>query len=305
MQTLKTKTLEWHHIHKPSGADLKWLDNHFRPHPIVLEELGRATMRPRVDRYDSYLYVVLHFPMFNEREKKTYPREVDFILTKGELITVTYEPIRPLDEFFKKCSIERSSAEAFASRTPAHLFFYALKELYTFALRELDHIQEHINRIEERVFSNEHEEETLIEELSFVRRDLIDFRRSLKPQQVALETLAVQGSILYGPPAKPFFHELIGEYQKVWNLLENSKEAIDALYDNNVTVLNIKQNESMRILAIMAFVTFPLVLFAQLFSMATVATPIVGHRYDFWIIVALMLLAVAGMFMVFKRKRWL
>ncbi len=305
MQTMKTKALEWHHLMRPSPADLKWLKAHFHLHSLVMEELGHITVRPRVDRYDSYIYVVLHFPIFNEREKKTYAREVDFILTKKEFITVTYDPVGPLDDFFKRCSQERSSAEAYASKTSAHLFFHAMKDLYNFALRELDHIQENVNRLEERVFSTEHEEETLIEDLSFVRRDVIDFRRSLKPQQVALEALVVQGTALYGASFRPFFEELIGEYQKVWNLVENNKEAIDALYDNNVTVLNIKQNESMRILSIMAFVTFPLVLFAQLFSMATVSTPIIGYRYDFWIIVAIMLLAATGMFMVFKRKRWL
>ena len=305
MQTLETKALEWHHISKPSATELKWLESHLKLHPLVLDELTRVTVRPRVDRYDSYLYVVLHFPIFNEREKKTYPREVDFILTKREVITVTHEPVTPIDEFFKRCQSERASAEAFASKTPAHLFFYILKELYAFALRELDHIQEQINSIEERVFSTEQEEEALIEDLSFVRRDIIDFRRSLKPQQVALETLAVQGEILYGASSKPFFQELLGEYQKVWNLVENSKEAIDALYDNNVAVLNIKQNEAMRILSIMAFVTFPLVLFAQLFSMATVNTPIIGHKYDFWIIVVVMVLAAIGMFGFFKRKKWL
>lgn len=305
MQTLKTKALEWHHFTKPTANDLKWLQAHIHLHPLVADELTRVTLRPRVDRYDDYLYVVLHFPIFNEREKKTYAREVDFILTKGEIITVTHDTVRPLEDFFKRCTKERSSAEAFASKSPAHLFFYILKEIYTFALRELDHIQEHINKIEERVFASEHEEEAVIEDLSFVRRDIIDFRRSLKPQQVALETLVVQGAILFGPAAKPFFQELIGEYNKVWNLIENSKEAIDALYDNNVAVLNIKQNEAMRILSIMAFVTFPLVLFAQLFSMATVATPIIGHAYDFWIIVAIMLLAATGMFFFFKRRRWL
>ena len=305
MTTIKTKTLVWHHFLKPSANDLKWLKNHLRLHTLVLEELSRLTMRPRVDRYDGYLYVVLHFPIFNERARKTYAREVDFILTKKEIISVTYDPIQPLDEFLQRCATEQSSAEAFTAGTPAYLLFCILKELFTFALRELDHIQEHINKIEERVFSTEHEEEAFIEDLSLVRRDIIDFRRSLKPQQAALETLVVQGTIFYGPAAKPFFQELIGEYHKIWNLLENSKEVIDALYDNNVAVHNIKQNEAMRILSIMAFVTFPLVLFAQLFSMATVATPIIGSRYDFWIIVTIMILAAMGMFAFFKRKKWL
>ena len=157
MQTLKTKALEWHHFSKPPANDLKWLKSHLPLHPLAADELARVTLRPRVDRFDDYLYVVLHFPIFSEREQTTHAREVDFILTKGEVITVTHEAIRPLEEFFKRCMKERSSAEAFASKTPAHLFFYILKELYTFALRELDHIQEHINKIEEHVFASEHE----------------------------------------------------------------------------------------------------------------------------------------------------
>ncbi|MBI2055727.1 MAG: hypothetical protein HYT42_02435 [Candidatus Sungbacteria bacterium] len=305
MKTLKTKALEWHNFVKPSGQDTKWLQAHMDLHPLVADELTKATFRPRVDRYDGYLYVVLHFPIFNEREKKTYAREVDFILTKQEIITVAHEPVRPLDDFFKRCSEEQSSAAAFASKSPVYLFFYILKDLYTFALRELDHIQEHINKIEERVFASEHEEEAIIEDLSFVRRDIIDFRRSLKPQQAALESLAIQGTILFGSSSRPFFEELLGEYQKVWNLLENSKEATDALYENNATVLSIKQNEAMKIVAIMAFITFPLMLFTALFSMDTAYTPIIGTRNDFWIIVGIMLLATIGMFAFFKRKKWL
>lgn len=305
MQTLKTTALEWHHFSRPSSADLKWLKTHFHLHQLVVDELGRPTVRPRSDRYDSYLYIILHFPIFNEEERKTYSREVDFILTRKALVTVAYDQIKPLEDFFKQCLSEESALEAYASGTPAHLFYFALKGLYGFAMRELDHIQENINQLEERVFSEKHEEEALIEDLSFVRRDIIDFRRSLKPQQLALESLVAQGVSIYGVSLKPFFEELIGEYQKVWNLIENSKEAVDALYDNNVAVLNIKQNETMRILSIMAFTTFPLVLFAQLFSMSTVATPIIGARYDFWIIISLMLIAVIGMFVFFKRKKWL
>lgn len=305
MQTLKTKTLGWHNIFRPSAADLKWLKKDFDFHGLVFEEIARSTARPKVENFDGYLYLVLHFPIFDERERKTHPREIDFILTKKELISVSYDPIPPLDEFFRSCAQDRSAQELYAAKTPAHLLYFIVKHLYAFALRELDHIHENIDRIDERVFSNEHEEEALIEDLSFVRRDIIDFRRTLKPQQVVLEALALRGEALYGSSLRPFFHELIGEYQKVWNLLENHKEATDALYDNNVTVLNIKQNEAMRILSIMAFVTFPLVLFAQIFSMATVATPLIGHRYDFWIIVGIMLVAATGMFLFFKRKRWL
>lgn len=303
MQTLKTKTLVWHHLFKPSPADLKWLEQHFGFHGLVLDELTRPTARPRVDNFDDYLYLVLHFPIFQERERKIHPREVDFVITKKELITVSYEHIAPLEDFFKKCSTEKSCEDLFASKTPVHLFYHVVHSLYAFALRELDHIQENINRIEEEIFSGRERE--VVEELSMVRRDIIDFRRAIKPQLMTLESLLEYGVAMFGSALKPFLVGLIGEFTKVWDLLENNKEALDVLYDNNATLLSVKQNDVMKVLTIMAFTTFPLMLFSQLFSMSTVATPIVGSPYDFWIIVGIMLTATVGMFLFFKSKKWL
>jgi len=304
MQTLKTKTLSWHHFLRPTVADVSWLKNHYAFHQLVLEELATPTARPRVDTFDDYLYIVLHFPLFDEKTRKTHSAEVDFIIAKKELITVTYEDIGPLDDAFRKCSTDRSSEEFYASKTPAHLFFHVLKDLYAFALRELDHIQENINRIEEKVFAAPHESE-LVEKLAAVRRDVIDFRRAMKPQQQTLETLVGHGTALFGRPLRPFFEGLLAEYRKIWNLLENNKEAVDALYENHVSVLNIKQNEAVKILTIMAFTTFPLMLVAALFSMDTIHTPIVGYPYDFWYIIGIMAAATFGMFLFFKRKHWL
>lgn len=304
MQTLKTKALTWHHFFKPAAPDIEELRKNFSFHPLVLDELTKPTMRPKVDNYGDYLYLVLHFPIFDEKKRRTRAVECDFILTGQVLITASFEPLSPLDDLFRKCSTERTCEELYASRTPAHLFCAVVKELYAFALRELDHIERNINRIDSKVLSGRREEQ-LIEELSFVRRDIIDFRRSVKPQQATLESLLVQGAELYGPAIKPFLEGLVGEYMKVWNLMENHKEAVDALYDNNATVLTIKQNEAVRILSIMAFITFPLMLFAAIFSMNTKFTPILGSDYDFWVIIGIMIVATLLMFAFFKSKKWL
>lgn len=303
MQTLKTKTLFWYHLHRPSRHDLEGVAKRCSLHPLVAEELTHPTMRPKAERYDSHLYLVLHFPIFSPSERKTHPREVDFVVTRREIVTVTYDAIPPLDDFFRKCSAERSCEDLYASKTPAHLLYHILRELYAFALRELDHIQENVERIEEEIFSGRERE--VVEELSIARRDIIDFRRSTKPQLITLESLGREGVAFFGEPLRPFFDGLLGEFSKVWDLLENNKEALEALYDNNATLLNIRQNDIMKVLTIMAFVTFPLMLMAALFSMDTVYTPIVGSRYDFWVILGIMVAAMIIMYLFFKRKRWL
>ena len=65
------------------------------------------------------------------------------------------------------------------------------------------------------------------------------------------------------------------------------------------------RNEIMKILTIMAFITFPLTLFTSMFGMNTIATPIVGRTGDFWIILGIMVIVSAGLFSFFKYKRWM
>jgi Mg2+ and Co2+ transporter CorA len=60
----------------------------------------------------------------------------------------------------------------------------------------------------------------------------------------------------------------------------------------------------MKKFTIMAFMTFPLVLFVSLFAMGADSTPIIGQKHDFWIIIGLIAVAAASMLQYFKRKKW-
>lgn len=303
METLKTKAGTWHNIYRPTKNDIQWLREHFNFHELTLAELSKPTVRPKVQKYDHYLYLVLHFPIFDEKERKTYPREIDIIVTKKEVISVSYEPIPPLGDFFKKCAIDKSCKELYASKSTIHLLYYLIRDLYEFSLRELDHIQERIAIIEDEIFSGKERE--VVEEISIVGRDIIDFRRSLKPQEITLASLTVQGSQLFGDEVLPFLEDLGGEYQKLWGLLENHKETLDALYETNTTLLNIKQNDVIKTLTVMAFVTFPLTVLATLLVSQTAGNPLSGLPYDFWIVAGILMLAAGAILAVFKKKKWL
>ena len=61
----------------------------------------------------------------------------------------------------------------------------------------------------------------------------------------------------------------------------------------------------MKILTIMAFVTFPLSLIASIFGMNTSTLPVVGYEYDFWVIIGGMFMFTVIFFAFFKYKKWL
>lgn len=303
METIKSKAGIWHNIYRPTKENINWLREHFNFHELTLAELAKPTIRPKVQKYDSYLYLVLHFPIFDEQERKTYPREIDFIVTKKALITISYESVPPLEQFFRRCALDKSCKEIYASKSTMHLLYYLIRDLYEFSLRELDHIQERISLIEDEIFSGRERE--VVEEISIVGRDIIDFRRSLRPQEITLKSLTAQSEALFGSEVLPFLKDLAGEYQKLWGLLENHKETLDALYETNTTLLNIKQNDTIRILTVMASATLPLSILTTLLVSNTHGNPLTGASYDFWIISGALLATAVIILGIFKIKKWM
>jgi len=77
------------------------------------------------------------------------------------------------------------------------------------------------------------------------------------------------------------------------------------LRETNNSLLSTKQNETMRVLTIMALLTFPLALFVAIFDINATSNPIIGLPYDFWIIVGAVVSVGIAMFAFFKHKKWL
>ena len=96
-----------------------------------------------------------------------------------------------------------------------------------------------------------------------------------------------------------------GEYYKLHDEIRVLRESLAELRATNNSLLTTKQNEIMKVLTIMAFVTFPLSVIASIFGMNTKTLPIVGNPYDFWIIMGIMGFATVVFFALFKYKKWM
>ena len=82
-------------------------------------------------------------------------------------------------------------------------------------------------------------------------------------------------------------------------------ELLHELRETNNSLLSTKENETMRILTIMALLTFPLALLVSILEIDTVNNPIRHMPYDFWIILGIVIAVGASMYLYFKHKKWL
>ncbi|MDD4333124.1 MAG: CorA family divalent cation transporter [Patescibacteria group bacterium] len=100
-------------------------------------------------------------------------------------------------------------------------------------------------------------------------------------------------------------YSLIDHSKRIWEIIDNQREMIDALHDTNQSFLNYQISSVMKTLTVFSVIIFPLTLLAAIFGMNAVNMPLIGHPYGFWIIIGIMLFAALGMLWVFEKKKWL
>jgi len=293
--------ITWIDIINPSNEEIKFLKQKFNLHPILFSELKQPSTRTKIEVYDGLMFVVYYLPNYNLQCRTSEAIEIDFILTKDTLVTVRYQNYEIINQIFEL--LKNNPSHNYLNQTPAHLLYFILEEGLTFSLRQLTHIHEKIKAIEDALFKGEHK--TLIEKIAIVKRDILDQRLIARPQHPILESLKQRGVQFFGKNLEIYFNDLLGDYEKIWMNLDNLKEIIESLENTNNTFFESRTNEIMKILTIMAFITFPLTLFSNIFSMNTSVTPLVSSPYGFWYIIGLMIFFALMFIIIFKIKKWI
>lgn len=306
IRQFKHRDTTWVDVISPSKEELSTLSKQYNLHSLVENELSTPSARAHCDLYDAYIYLVLHFPCCNfclGEEKSSNTQEVDFIIGKDFLITIHYEPIQALDEFGQIFEANLISEDAKKKNQAGILFSHIILSLYKSLDDGLTMIGNELRKAEQEIFSGKEKEMVVV--LSKINHELLDYTWSLKNHADILSTFDNASEIMFGNEYRHFSRKIMATYHRIYSTLENLKEMFDDLRTTNDSLLSIKTNEIMKILTIMAFITFPLTVFTSTFGMNTIHNPILGMPFDFWIIIAIMLGAVTSMFIFFRYKRWL
>lgn len=301
MQELKVKNVTWISLVSPTDLDIRKLSKRVPEiNQLVLEDLLTPTRRSRVENYDRHLYMILHIPHFQKSTNKVVTQELDFILVGNTLITVEYDNIPLITNLWRICMVEGAIKDRYG-KTPIHLFYYIMRQLYASAMLELEALQGEIDVVEEEIFAG-HEKEVL-RDISLLKRNILDFRRTLKPQHMTLDALLTLGANLSGEKIVPLLTSLLSEYLKVWNLLENEKETLDSLYETNNSLLAAKINETMRAFTVLAFITFIPNVITSIYSMNFKDIPFVGWPHAFYGLLVIMAVLSWMMYKILKWKK--
>jgi magnesium transporter len=302
MKEVSFKKVTWLDFSNPSADDILYLQENFDIHPLTIEEFVTPTMRPKATEYHNCLFLTVHIPLFDVKTRTTYPGELDIVLTKDHLITGHTRDIYQLNEFFNQLDASEGKRRLYMGKTPAHLLYFILEMLFESCFPKADHITEKLNHIEDEIFKGNEKE--MVMEISVVKRDILNFRRTLKPQRSIVESILQKNCSLISQELKPYFQDLIGTNVRLWNILENSKEIIESLEETNNSLLSNKLDMTMKILTIFSAVLLPLTVYSNILAMSA-SIPFGNNPYGFWIHFGIMLFIGIITITIFKAKKWI
>lgn len=303
-RTLTHNGIAWTDIRRATPQDIEYLREQFPFfHPLDLEDLLSKLERPKIDEYENYLFIVMLFPVFNKATGRLGHSEVDIFVGRGFLVTASDGTLTTLVEDFDNSEKNEGIRGQFMGRGSYYLLYLLIDDLVDYCFPIVDKENHNIESIEERIFDANAKQ--IVKEISIVRRNLINFRRTIKPQMKVIASLERKDWEFLRGDLDVYWGDVSDHIVQIWERLEDLWDVIEGLSETVDSLTSHRINEVMRILAIVAISLGTLEVISGIFGMNLRQLPLVSHPLSFLIIISIMVAIVVGMLAYFKREGWL
>ena len=302
IETIKIGTLKWSHIVRPTDEDLQILKDHYHFHPLDIEDCKTVTnLRPKIDIYDDYYFMILHFPGFDQTETFVDIKKVKFFWGKDFLISIG-KSHRLMRELFEREKLPGEGAKKLEVGSSDALLYEIIEHALNDIQVLMDKVDKTVENCGKSLFSRNAEK--IIERISVTRKNIILLNTIIKPQLLLFNKLQ-SGTIKgFAENMEDYWGNIYDFFQKAYDMLEDDAELIKG-YSMTFDSLQVnKTNEVVKILTLVSSVLLPLTFIASLYGM-NIQLPIQDHPSSFIIISVVMLAIAVTMLIYFKIRKWM
>ena len=304
VEQIDAEGLRWVNIENPGAPERAWLEENFDFHALDLEDVLSRNQRPKIDVYDEYLFIVLHFPVFDPSVGRLGAGELDLFVGPGYLITLPNQPLQPVEYLFERCRAKEEMREQLFSRGSGYLLYRVVDDSFDYCFPMLRKIGNKLDALETEIFERRSEE--IVRDISNAKQEIINFRRVIRPQRPVLRDLekVKHRYLAEDLDLEIYFDDIVDAHERIWDMLENYKVVVEALAETNESVISHRVNDILRVLTSITVIVLPLTLIASIMGMNS-WVPFEHDAEGFFLVLGVMLGLLAGMVAYFRRRGWL
>jgi len=266
-------------------------------HSLVMEDILNTAQRPKIEDYDSYLYIVAKMIYFDH--STMIDEQLSIILGNGYIISFGEregDAFKQIRERIRKNSIHirKSGAD--------YLAYSMLDAVVDGYFDVLENLGDKIDEAEEELLDN-----PTIDSLHKIRelkKDLLYMHKSIWPLREVASWMERNENNIIKNPTQIYIKDIYDHIIQAIDTTETFKELLAGLMDIYLSSISNKMNEIMKVLTIISTMFIPLTFLAGLYGMNFKYMPELEWRWGYGAVIVVMVAIAIAMIMYFKRKRW-
>ncbi len=290
-------------LDEPDDTCERVMQDLFHFHPLAIDDALRESHVPKLDDWDSYLYLVLHAVSFDAAaEEQLAAHELDIFAGEGYLVTHREHAIEPLDRVWDSCAKD----DRLTAHGAARLLYHLVDEVVAAHMPAVDAIDAELERMEERILASA-APATLADVLR-IKRSLLRLRRVVAPQRETLNRLARDQIASIGAEERIYFRDIYDHLVRLYDVTEGLRDLAAGMLDTHLSVVNNRMNEVMKTFTLITTLFMPISFVTGFFGMNffTAQAPPASWtgRTAFVVICAVMVLVPTLMYLWLRKRRW-
>ena len=289
----------WIGLHEPSEELLAKVQVEFGLHDLAVEDAHNAHQRPKVEIYDTTLFLVMRTAQVNA-ERHIEFGETHFFVGTNFIVTVRHGNSVPYNNVRTRCENMPdllSKGQGFA--------LYAVMDFIVDQYFPVVHdMEKELEEIEDKIFNEKPTRQTT-EQIYMLKRELLEVRRAVSPLVDICNRLMRFDFKAISDETQPYFRDVYDHVVRINEVVDNTRELLNTALDANFSLLSISQNDvSKRFAGWAAIIALPTMV-AGFYGMNFKFIPQYESHDGFYWVIGGTAVACCMMYFFFRRSGWL
>jgi magnesium transporter len=290
----------WVDLCGPDRAQLVEKAGELGLHELAIEDALSAHQRPKVDHYESHLFLTAHAVTVDRTTASLVETEIDAFIHPRWLITV-----RKNEDFDVDAVVRRWDRSADLAGHGVSFLLYGLLDVvvddYFDAIQVFD---AYYDEVSEGLFSDRPLDPSEQRHWFQMRQALVRFHRYVVPLREAVSTLMRREHDLAAGGLYPYFQDVYDHILRVTESSDALRDLVATIVETNLSLRDYRQNLVMkRVTSWAAIIAVP-TLITGYYGMNV---PYPGALRTWGVVTSAVLMVVVsgGLYLQFRRKEWL
>jgi magnesium transporter len=289
----------WLGMLDPTEDELAAAGRAFDLPKLAVEDTVHAHQRPKLEEYEGHFFIVLKTARYDEAEERVHFGEIHIFLGRGYAITVRHGEASDLKPARQRLEGQYSEL---LDAGPAAVAWAVLDQVVDDYEPVTAGIDDDIEEVEEEVFSSKGDSS---QRIYFLKREVIEFHRSVFPLLAPLEALEHGAFPLIPEGLRRYFRDVHDHSRRVDEQIHSQRELLTSILEANLSLIGVQQNKAVQAISAWAAIIAVPTFLASIWGMNFEHMPELGWSFGYPFAIALMALACVVLYRLFKKREWL